>query len=134
MRSHAHKFFTRSGLLYRFVYPHQVLCRPIQWIRSHFTIAKSSYKFTAKIAVNKCFVSYIAGLCKLYSYILSPQLFLGCECTLTLLRLSQLQLDDIISLSTRVFISLILLRLGACLECVGSLQSNVSSSSHSMHV
>ena len=44
---------------------------------------------------------------------------------LTLLTLSQLQLNDTISLPHSVFISPILLRLSACVECVGSVQSNV---------
>ena len=44
---------------------------------------------------------------------------------LFLLRLSQLQLNDTISLPHCVFLSPILLRLNACVECVKSLQSSV---------
>ena len=45
--------------------------------------------------------------------------------SLTLLWLSQLQLNDIMSLLHCVFMSPILLRVKACVECVGCLQSNM---------
>ena len=47
------------------------------------------------------------------------------EIITTLLWLSQLQLNDIMSLLHCVFMSPILLRVKACVECVGCLQSNM---------
>ena len=88
---------------------HQVLCRPIQWIRSYFTIAMSCNKFTAKMPLASTLSHKLQGYanCTLIYYKYYHHSCFGlccgphdkecCDCILTLLRLSQL---DITSLSS----------------------------------
>ena len=70
-------------------------------------------------------VGYSRSPLRVCTYLATIQYTLTETVVLTMVKLSQLQLNDTLSLPHSVFISPILLRLNACVECVYSLQNNV---------